>query len=874
MEELPGGTVSLLFTDIEGSTRLLQELGDAYTEPLEEHHRVLRASFERHGGVEVNTWGDAFFVVFRSAPDALAAAIDAQAALETISSVRVRMGIHTGEPIRTEEGYVGMDVHRAARIASAGHGGQILLSRATYELVDPMGLRDLGSHPLKDVGEIQLFQVGETEFPPIAGARSSNLPTLRTRLVGREDERVDLIRRFREEGRRLVTITGPGGIGKTRLGIEVAGDLTDVYPGGVWLVDLSAVFDPALVEPAIGSALGTTAELTLFLGGRGTLLVLDNFEQVMEAADVVSRLLAGCPGVAFLVTSREALRLQGEQEYPLPPLSDTTAVELFLERARSLDPGFDADRDLLGELCRRLDKIPLAIELAAARVRLLDAPELLARLDARLPILTGGARDAPERHRTLDATIAWSYALLEPQEKELFARLSVFAGGWTLGAAEEVCAADIDTLEGLVEKSLVRAEQGRLGMFETIHAFAIERLDELTDGDETRRRHTTYFAAMAERAEPELTGPQQDVWLDLVAAEYDNFRSALHRATASEGENDLALRLGAGLALFWFLRGPFHEGLRWLEQVIARSRDVRSRERAAVLWGGGLLGAIVGDRGRAHSLIEEGLSLARSLDDGSMVARCLDWLGLLAFLENDPPAARSLLEESIEFARRSGDEWCLADSLGTLASIFPLQGEFERSREAGNEALDIARQNDDRQGVRMALFALALRDARLDRLDTARRAAEEGLAISRLIGDLFFCSYFLWILSLVAARSGELVEARAAAEESLLIAEDLEVPLLLVCALEASAEVARVDGDGSGAEVLLRRAAEIGGRGMVPLSYVATVHRALGALAAERGDGETARTEFEQSLSIAHGVGDAWGVEQTEMARVAGSLEG
>ncbi|MEA2522629.1 MAG: hypothetical protein QOI81_2275, partial [Actinomycetota bacterium] len=489
--------------------------------------------------------------------------------------------------------------------------------------------------------------------------------------------------------------------------------------------------------------------------------------------------------------------------------------------------------------------------------------ELLARLDARLPVLSSGARDAPARHRTLEATVAWSYALLAEREQGLFARLSVFAGGWTLQAAEDVCAADIDSLEQLVEKSLVRAEQGRFDMFETIRIYALERLDEDARAEETRRRHTKYYAELARRAEPELTGPHQQVWLDALAAEYDNLRSALERSATEDGETELALRLGMGLALFWFLRGPFQEGTRWLERVIAVSGDVRSRERAGVLWGAGLLWAVIGDLARAHSLAGSGLSLARSLDDEAMMARCLDLLGLLAFFESDLRAARSLFEESIDLARRSGDDWCLADALGTLASIYPLQGEFERSREAGDEALDIARRNDDRQGMRMALFALALCELRLDQIDTARRAAEEGLAICRSMGDLFFCSYFLWVLSLVGTMAGDLREARVLAEESLQIAEDLDVPLLLVCALEAAAGAARAEGDTSGAEKRLHRAVEIGDHGTVPLSYVATVHRALGALAAERGDDATARTEFDKSLSLARAVGDSWGVEQT-----------
>jgi tetratricopeptide (TPR) repeat protein len=328
----------------------------------------------------------------------------------------------------------------------------------------------------------------------------------------------------------------------------------------------------------------------------------------------------------------------------------------------------------------------------------------------------------------------------------------------------------------------------------------------------------------------------------------------------------LALRLAAGLAIFWFLRGLFHEGLLWLDRVIDQTEGIRARTRAAVLWGGGLLSAVVGDEERSLMLAEQCLALARALDDGSMVARSQAILALQAFFRNDPPAARSEFEESIWYARRAGDAWCLSDSLGTLASIYPLQGEFERSEEAAAEGLDIARANDDRQGMRQNLFAIALCDVRLGRLDTARKAAEEGLAICRLIGDLFFWSYFLWILSLVATQTGDLVGARAFAEESLQIAEDIGAPLLLVCALEAFAAVEHAEGNDDEAKGLLVRAAEIGARGMVPYSYIATVHRGLGELAAARGDQADAWKHLEESLSIAASVGDAWGVERSESA--------
>jgi predicted ATPase/class 3 adenylate cyclase len=865
--ELPGGTVSLLFTDIEGSTRLLGEVGDAYADLLAEHRRSLRASFERHGGIELDTWGDAFFVVFTSAAAAMVSAKEAQVELESASPIRVRIGIHTGEPIRTDEGYVGMDVHRAARIAAAGHGGQILLSRATYELVDPTGLLDLGMHRLKDVGEMHLYQVGDRPFPPITGARSTNLPAMASAMLGREAEREDVLRVLGDDGVRLVTVTGTGGIGKTRLAVEVAGAVADSYRDGAWFVDLSAVFDLDLLEPAIGDALGTTAELTGFLKDRNTLLVLDNFEQIVGAAGTVASLLTLCPGLKCLVTSREALRIQGEHEYPLQPLAEAAAVDLFVQRARRLDPNFEPDHDVVARLCSRLDGIPLAIELAAARVRLLGARELLARLEARLPVLTSTARDAPERHRTLEATIAWSYQLLDSEERELFARLSIFVGGWTLEAAEDVCDAKIDVLEALVDKSLVRSERGRFDLFATIRDDAAERLRSDGHWEPTQDRHAAYYAALVERAEPQLTGPEQHVWVSRLADDYENVRAVLERTTdtdAGKGKGKgLQLRLAAGLALFWFLRGMFEEGLRWLEPAIARSEGDRSRARAMALWGAALLRAVTGDEGRSLALAEECLALARSLGDGSMIARSLSDIGLLAFFRNDVATARSSFEEGITFARETHDDWCLVDALGTLGSFYPLQGEFERSRELATEALDLAQQNDDRQGTRQALFALALCDTRLGRLDQARKAAEEGLAICRVLGDLFFCSYFLWILALVATEAGDLTMARASADESLRLAKDVEAPLLIVCALEASAGVALAEGDVEGAGALLMSAMEIGSRGMVPSSYLATVHRRFGEVALARGDDVGARNHLEASLSIAREVGDTWGIDRT-----------
>jgi predicted ATPase len=863
MRALPTSTVTLLFTDIEGSTRLLERLGDGYAEALAGHRRILRSAFERHGGVEVGSEGDALFVAFASATEALAAAREGQAALAEWGDVRVRMGLHTGEPLIHDGEYVGMDVHRAARVMAAGHGGQILLTEATRALVGAGGLRDLGAHRLKDIGQVRLYQVGDAEFPPLKSLRSGNLSAPPTPLVGREAERSALVELVPDEGTRLVTLVGPGGIGKTRLALDIGHGLIDAFADGVWFVDLSHISDPEQFEPTVATALGATGELEAHLRDARALLILDNFEQLVAASDRVARLLESCSRIVCLVTSREALHVRSEREFPLHPLRQDASVELFRERARAIAPGFDAPPELLAQVCERLDRMPLAIELAAARVRVLDAHRLLERLDRLLPVLTGGPRDAPDRQRTLRSTIEWSHDLLEEREQRLFARLSVFVGGWTLEAAEDVCTADLDTLQGLADKSLISSEGGRFRMLETIREFAAEQLDASDDTDDIQRRHATHYADLAARAEPQLIGPEQHLWLDRIEADYENFRAAFVRLGDDHASRDDAMQLAANLVFFWYVRGHYASGLEWLERAVAISEGDRSMARGRAVWGLGFLYAVVGDGERSQTLLEESLAISRDHGDLSMIARSLDWLGVLAFFQNDLTRARATYEEAIGYARAADDLWCLADCLGTIGSIYPLVGEFEKALEAGTEALQIARGEDDRQGLRMALFGLALAESRLEHLGPARRMAEEGLAICREIGDRFFASYFLWILALVETEAGNVEAGRRHADESLRMAEELEVPLLLVCALEASAGVARAEGDDDREYELLARADEIGRSGMVPLSYVATVARGLGELALRRGDEAASREHFERSLSIARSVGDAWGAART-----------
>jgi class 3 adenylate cyclase len=451
---LPSGTVTFLFTDIEGSTRLLLELGDRYADVLAEHRRVLREAFARHGGLEVDTQGDSFFVAFARASDAVAGAQAGQDALHG-GPVRVRMGLHTGEPMVGDEGYVGIDVHRGARLASAGHGGQILLSQTTRDLLDStFELVDLGLHRLKDLSEPQrLYQLGTEGFAPLMTLHQTNLPVPATPFLGRERELGEVLALLRSS--RVLTLTGPGGSGKTRLAIQTAAEAAEDFPAGVWWVPLSTLRDPSLVRDSIARVLGAKGEPAEHIGDKELLLVLDNLEHLLECAPELADLVERCSAVRLLVTSREPLRLSAEQEYAVAPLVSEEAVDFFCARARAAKPEF-VPTTALPEICRRLDNLPLALELAAARVKVLSADQILARLEQALPLLTGGRRDMPERQRTLAATIAWSYEMLSDSEQRLFEKLSVFVGGCALEAAEKVCAADVDRLASLVDKSLIR----------------------------------------------------------------------------------------------------------------------------------------------------------------------------------------------------------------------------------------------------------------------------------------------------------------------------------------------------------------------------------------------------------------------------------
>jgi predicted ATPase/class 3 adenylate cyclase len=711
--QLTRGTVTLLFTDIEGSTRMLQELGEeAYVRALEDHRRLLRVAFARHGGVEVEMQGDSFHFAFTDPCAAVLAATEARRALDhhpwEREPIRVRIGIHTGEPLVTGRLYAGLDVHRAARVMSAGHGGQVLLSERTSSLVradlpEGLSLRDLGEHRLKDLSAPQrLYQLGEEEFPPLASLYQTNLPVPATPFLGRERELQEVSALLADESTRLLTLTGAGGSGKTRLAAQAAADVSELYPDGVFWVGLAALRELALVSSTIAQVLGATDELAAHVGSMRMLLLLDNLEHLMPAAPGLARLLAACPNLNLLVTSREPLHLSGEREYAVLPLRERDAVSLFQERVRAAGLALATNGEV-AEICRRLDHLPLAIELAAARVKVLPPALLLERLEQRLPLLTGGARDLPERQRTLRATLSWSYDLLVPQEQRLFARLAVFAGGCTLEAAEEVCGADLDTLQSLVEKSLLRHTDGRFWMLETIREFAGEWLQESDEAEATRRLHAGFFVELADRRYADLRGREAALWLQRFEDDHDNFRSVLTYLLEG-GDSDTALRLAGALSRFWMIRGYLDEGRRWLERTLQGSAATAMRPRA--LRGLALIAMEQGDTDRAAETADEALMLDLEGDDEEGVAQSMLLLADIAAYSDDLERAAHLWDECAEFSRQRGQRMELALALYNLGHVARLQGEpgraetyFEESHANFHELEDVMGQAGTMTGL-------------------------------------------------------------------------------------------------------------------------------------------------------------------------------
>jgi predicted ATPase/class 3 adenylate cyclase len=798
--------VTFLFTDIEGSTRLLEHLGNAaYTRLAADHHRILRAAAVAAGGYEVDTQGDSFFIAFARAEDALRAAADAQRALAAQSwpedaSVRVRMGIVTGEGNWVDAaGYVGLDVHRGARIAAAAHGGQVLVSNATREAVERSGsalvLRDLGHFRLKDLATServhQLVVSGlRTEFPPIrALPPPTSLPVQVTSFVGRTAELSELAELLSDG--RLLTLVGPGGTGKTRLALEVVSRAVHAFRDGVYFVPLESVVDYRLVPAAVARALpiperekrDPREQVADFLADKQALLVLDNFEHVVGAARWVSELLTSAASTTVVVTSRAALRVYGEREYAVRPLAvpatvssgvdslgSFDAVRLFVERASAAVSSFTlatSDADAVARIVRVLDGLPLAIELAAARVKVLPPPALLARLESRLDTLQIGGHGRPTRHRTLRATIAWSYDLLRPGDRQAFARFGAFVGGAEADAAALVLGgssmSQTDVLERLailVEESLLargeRAGEPRFCMLQTIREFALERLRDGGEEEAVLDRHTAAFASLAAEAEPHLAGSEARKWLDRLELEHDNLAAALSRARSSE-DTVTSLRFVGSLWRFWQMRGFLDEGQRHTTAALdmAGAAD-HPYEQARALEGAGGIAYWQADFDGARTYYQQALALQRQHGDERDIANALYNLSFTYSVTRDDMAtARRHVEESLARYRRAQDHLGTAKALFALGNVAYFGGRFEEARDAYTRSLELARELSDPFSTEWALYMVGLTEQALGNVAASARLYGEAFQAFSAAGDMSGSVMCLNALADLSATAGD-----------------------------------------------------------------------------------------------------------------------
>jgi predicted ATPase/class 3 adenylate cyclase len=806
MRSLPAGTVTFLFTDIEGSTRLLQQHPRQMGDALSRHHDLLRDAVENNGGIVFETLGDGVYASFARARDAVRAAVAGQEAVQAqdwgeIGAIRVRMGLHTGDVEVRGEHYFGPALFRCSRMMAIGHGGQVLVSRATHDLVAdvlPPGaaLRPLGIHRLKDLAEpAEVYQLThpslQAEFPPLHSldALANNLPAHPTRFIGRQREVAAIRERVLAD--RLVTLTGTGGAGKTRLALQVAADLVDKFADGVWLVEFGPVADPGLVAQSVASVLSLREEpgrppfatLVEHVRSSHLLLLMDSCEHLVAAcAELANGLLRAAPRLHILVTSRELLGISGETTWrvpalslpPLPPpppesLDQYEAVGLFVERARAANPTFQINThnaSAVLEVCTRLDGIPLAIELAAARVRMLSVEQIAARLDDRFRLLTGGSRAALPRQQTLRALVGWSFALLQDAERILFRRLSVFAGGWTLDAAESVCSDEqldsydvLDLTIQLVDKSLVIADeqdgQQRYRMLETIREYARETLAGAGESDAVRSRHLDYFLGLAEREPP---GGFNSLVLASMNRERDNLRAAL-RWSIDSGDAGRAVRLGGALWDFWSVNGHYTEGRAWLTDILA------------------LPAADDGDGG------------------GAARARALQTAGHLANAQADYASALSVLNESRQLAEEAAEPTLLAATLHLLGNTARARGELQRASQFYAEARQLNRGAGARGAELLNMLQMADLALELENVAEAHGLGLEIYAASRQRGQPWAVARSLHILGRVASAEGDQVTAKRQLEQALEIQAALPDEQGRVRSLAALARVAALSGN-------------------------------------------------------------------------------
>ncbi|MEO7804980.1 MAG: tetratricopeptide repeat protein [Actinomycetota bacterium] len=814
-DQLPTSQVTFVFTDIEGSTRLLERIGDRYAAVLSDHRELLRNVFSFHTGDILGTEGDSFFVAFSSAIDAVKATIAAQLSLLG-SEVRVRMGIHTGDVQETSEGYVGLAIHRAKRIASAGHGGQILVSRATGILVEPLlevgtQLKHLGEYRLKDLFQPEpLFQVIhpelEAEFPQLRtlDALPNNLPTQSTSFIGREAD----LEQLRElvVDQRMVTLVGVGGGGKTRLALQAAATCADRFLDGVRLVELAEISEGSRVTEAVASVLairessGADLVETIidWLRSKKLLLILDNCEHVLDATvELAKRLLSGCPDLHILATSRESLRLDGESVLKVPPMDSATGVKLFIERAKAVETSFDLNADNSGsimQLCDRLDGVPLAIELAAANVDAMTVEQINLRLSDRFELLK--SRDPSTRQGSLEALFDWSYDQLPPHEATVFAQLSVFHGGFTLDAVERIWpdSGMLAALISLVRKSLVVKEEhvgsARYRMLDSLRHYAHIKLVNKGLTDQTRKQHLDWLSVLAGEANNHFAEGDQARWLDILETERDNFRSALDWSI-NAGEVQTALQIGGALGHFWNTRGYLSEGRHWLQRAIdAAEAGPPSSELGQALSAAGLLAGSQGDYVEARQIQERSLAIRRSLKDIEGVAASLNRLAVLSGEQGDFASAKPLLEECLTIQRSLNDESAILVSLINLGLIAQFAGDSDEATSLGRECLVLARRLEDKQRVAATLNFLGTLALQKKDLAAAEESLNESLSLMRELGDRAGVATCLINLASIAKRRLDHSLSLTQLKEAIQITREAGNLLLIAYGLEAIGSIA------------------------------------------------------------------------------------
>ncbi len=935
MSTVPTGTVSFLFTDIEGSTRLWQLHPEAMKAALDRHHVLLQQTLEANGGYVFQIIGDAFCAAFHTGSESVAAALAAQRALTAeqwgqAGPILVRMAVHTGTvDVRMGEHksgeYVsGLTLSHTARLLSVAYGGQILVSSATQAIVlddlpSRVELRDLGWHRLRDLVRAEhLFQVVAPDLPHAFPALKSlegipnNLPRQLTTFIGREREIAEVTRLLAEA--HLLTVTGTGGNGKTRLSLEVAAGLLDEYPGGVWLLELASGADPVLVPQILATTVGLREQagrpllstLIDHLRPKRALLLFDNCEHLIDAcAQLADALLHACPQVKIMASSRELLGLTGEVAFRIPPLSmpdprrppslegftEYEAIRLFVDRAAAVTPGFMLTEDnvaAVAQICQRLDGIPLAIELAAARVRSLSVHHITAHLDERFRLLTGGSRTAMARHQTLRGLIDWSYGLLSDAERTVFRRLSVFVGGWTLAAGEAVCAGHgvdraevVDLLARLVDKSLVlmddQGREVRYRLLETIRQYGLDKLAETTEAEVVRDRHRDFYVGFAEAAEEQLLGREQVAALKRLEVDHDNLRTAL-RWSLARGETEIALRLGSALWLFWDTHGYVREGLEWVDDLLARADALSAyaitpgtqRARAKLLAGAGRLRARWSEYAKACELDAQALAICRELGDQRGMAEALNNIGVGMRYLGNRARSQAAAEESLVLFRGVSDKRGIAHALNNLAELARIDGDLTRARARFEESVPLFEAAEDGRGLSYALDNLGGILTSQGDYTRAETLYGRSLQLAEELGDKHAIATALRSLGGVAHHRRDYARARRFYEDSVTRFREMNDGVCLAKSLSGFAVASHEMGEHE-------QARELGDRGLTLLreadakGELALRLNELGRAALTHGDVARGARLFRESLALFAEAHDNPGIitNLADLARVA-----